>query len=245
MGGVCVKKGYGWVVYWAAVFIFACSPVEREVPAGGGAVVVVPEDFPVVALTFDDGPHAENTRRLLDGLAQREVPATFFLVGERLAGNEGLVREMAVMGHQIGVHTWDHVMLDERVSAEEFLSQMSRTRHALEDILGEGAYWLRPPYGIMTPELQKLEEGPLIIWSVDPEDWKDRDKERIVRYVLDHVRDGDIILMHDMFGASVDAALEIVDVLLERGYSFVTVEQLMQLRDVEPEAGKRYNMVRP
>ena len=136
-------------------------------------------------------------------------------------------------------------MLDEKVSAQAFLDEMTRTRRALDDILGEGDYWLRPPYGIMTPELQKLEEGPLIIWSVDPEDWKDRNKARIVNYVLSRVQDGDIILMHDMFGASVDAALEIVDTLLERGFSFVTVEQLMELRGVEPEAGKRYNMVRP
>lgn len=240
-----MKKGYIWVFYWMSVFVLACSPVERIIPAGGGMMMEVPDGMPVVALTFDDGPHAENTRRLLDELALREVPATFFLVGERLSGNEALVREMSVMGHQIGVHTWDHIMMDESVSEQEFIRQMTRTRKALEGILGAGDYWLRPPYGIMTPRLQELEEGPLIIWSVDPEDWRDRDKDRIVQYVLSHVQDGDIILMHDMFSASVDAALEIVDALLERGYCFVTVEQLMELRDVEPEAGKRYNSFRP
>jgi peptidoglycan/xylan/chitin deacetylase (PgdA/CDA1 family) len=179
----------------------------------------------------------------MEELAVREVPATFFLVGERLAGNEGLVREMAVQGHQIGVHTWDHVMLDEEVSVQEFRTQMLRVRQGVKDILGEGDYWLRPPYGIMAPELQKLEEGPLIIWSVDPEDWKDRNRERIVSYVLERVRDGDIILMHDMFASSVDAALEIVDELQNRGYCFVTVEQLMTMRGVEPVGGRRYNRV--
>ncbi len=242
-GGMGMKKGYGWIWYWAAVFVFACSPVDGCIPAGGGAMVEIPDGIPVVALTFDDGPHPEHTRRLMDGLAAREVPATFFLVGERLAGNEGLVREMAVQGHQIGVHTWDHVMLDEEVSAQEFLAQMLRVRQGVKDILGEGDYWLRPPYGIMAPELQKLEEGPLIIWSVDPEDWKDRNKERIVSYVLERVRDGDIILMHDMFASSVDAALEIVDELQNRGYCFVTVEQLMAMRGVEPVGGRRYNRV--
>ena len=205
----------------------------------------IPEGIPVVALTFDDGPHPENTRRLVEELAAREVPATFFLVGERLAGNEELVREMVRQGHQIGVHTWDHVMLDEKVTPAEFQSQMLKTRQSLLEILGEGDYWLRPPYGIMTPELQKLEEGPLIIWSVDPEDWRDRDQERIVNYVLDRVKDGDIILMHDMFGPSVDAALTIVDELQNRGYCFVTVEQLMAMRGVEPAAGRRYNSVKP
>lgn len=244
-GGVGMKKGCGWICYWAAVFVLACSPAEEYVPAGGGVMVEMTDGIPVVALTFDDGPHPEHTRRLMEGLAAREVPATFFLVGERLAGNEGIVRELAVQGHQIGVHTWDHVMLDEDVSTYEFRSQMLRVRQGIRDIIGEGDYWLRPPYGIMTPELQKLEEGPLIIWSVDPEDWKDRNKERIVNYVLTRVRDGDIILMHDMFGTSVDAALEIVDELQGRGYCFVTVKELMALRGVEPEAGRRYNSVPP
>ena len=240
-----MKKGYFWICYWGLVFVLACSPVERDVPAGGGAVVEIPSEPPLVAITFDDGPHIENTRRLLDGLAAREIPATFFLVGERLAGNEGLVREMDALGHQIGSHTWDHIMLDETVTLQEFVRQTTQTRQALEHILGEGDYWLRPPYGILAPELQRAADTPLIIWSVDPEDWKDRDKERIVRYVLDRVRDEDIILMHDMFEASVDAALEICDTLLERGYCFVTVEQLMDLRGVEPVAGRRYNRVLP
>lgn len=240
-----MKKGYAWLCYWAAVFVLACSPWEREIPAGGGAVVEIPSEPPLVAITFDDGPHIANTRRLLDGLAAREIPATFFLVGERLAGNEALVREMDAAGHQIGVHTWDHIMLDEKVTPQEFVRQMTQTRQALEHILGEGEYWLRPPYGIMTAELQRMEEGPLIIWSVDPEDWKDRDKARIVDYVLTRVQDGDIILMHDMFDASVDAALEICDALTQRGFCFVTVEELMQTRGVTPEAGRRYNRILP
>ena len=232
-------------MYWTVVFVLACSPAQRDVTAGGGAVVEIPSEPPLVAITFDDGPHISNTRRLLDGLAAREIPATFFLVGERLAGNEALVRDMAAQGHQIGIHTWDHIMLDEDVSPQEFIRQTTQTRQALEHILGEGDYWLRPPYGIITPQLQRLEEGPLIIWSVDPEDWKDRDKARIVSFVLDRVRDGDIILMHDMFDVSVDAALEICDALLERGYCFVTVEQLMELRGEEPMAGRRYHKVLP
>ena len=236
-----MKKGKLWLVYWTAVLVLACSPAGEVVTAGGGAVVEIPEEPPLVAITFDDGPHAVNTRQLLDGLSAREIPATFFLVGERLAGNEGLVREMAAAGHQIGVHTWDHVTLDSDVTPEEAAVQNARTRAAVEHILGEGDYWLRPPYGIMDPELQKQEEGPLIIWSVDPEDWKDRDVARIVEYVLGRVGDGDIILMHDMYASSVEAALKICDALLERGFCFVTVEQLMDLRGVEPEAGVRYN----
>jgi len=97
----------------------------------------------------------------------------------------------------------------------------------------------------MDPELQRLEEGPLIIWSLDPEDWRDRDEGRIVDHVLSRVRDGDIILLHDMYEASVCAALTVCDALLERGFCFVTVEQLMALRGVEPEAGVRYDRLAP
>ena len=241
-GGDGVKRGRFWLLYWSAVMVFACSPVERVLPTGGGAVVDLAGDPPLVALTFDDGPHPVNTRRLLDELALREIPATFFLVGSRLEGNEALVREMAEAGHQIGVHTWDHVMLSD-ISAEEFEAQVEQTRAALKELLGEGEYWFRPPYGILDPWLQAREEGPLIIWSVDPEDWKDRDVDRIVNTVLHRVRGGDIILMHDMYAASVDAAVEIADTLLEQGFCFVTVEELLHSAGVTPEAGKRYTSV--
>lgn len=217
---------------------------EESVPTGGGGVVRLPQGTPLVALTFDDGPRADTTGPLLEGLALREVPATFFLLGERIPGNEGLVKEMAAAGHQIGIHTWDHVMLSE-VTAEEFRTQTDRSRACLTALLGERDYWLRPPYGIMDPALERLEKGPLIIWSVDPEDWKDHNVERIVSSVLSRVKDGDIILMHDIYAGSVEAALAIVDALLDRGYCFVTVEQLMALRGVEPEAGERYTACPP
>ena len=101
---------------------------------------------PVVALTFDDGPRRSTTGELLDGLAQRGAHATFFLVGEMLEGNGDLVERMAAEGHQIGVHTYDHVWLTE-LSAVDFEKQVGRTRRLLTEMVGEGSYWLRPPYG--------------------------------------------------------------------------------------------------
>ena len=212
----------------------------RELPVGGGGVVELPVgDPPLVALTFDDGPRADTTGRLLEGLALREVPATFFLVGERIPGNEALVREMAAAGNQIGVHTYDHVFLTD-LKEGEYRDQMARTRGLLTAILGEGDYWLRPPYGILDENVVRWADGPLILWSVDPEDWKDQNRERIVESVVSRAKDGDIILMHDIYQSSVDAALDIVDRLRERGFCFVTVEQMMQLRGVEPEPGGVY-----
>lgn len=237
-----MKKKLALLIVCAAALGLVCRTGGESVPTGGGGVVKVPQDPSLVALTFDDGPRADTTGPLLEGLALREVPATFFLLGHRIPGNEGLVKEMAAAGHQIGIHTWDHVMLS-GVTAEEFYRQTGQTRDLLAGILGERDYWLRPPYGIMDPELERLEEGPLIIWSVDPEDWKDRDVERIVNEVLSQAEDGDIILMHDIYPSSVEAALAIVDALLDRGFCFVTVEQLMDLREVEPQAGVRYDAV--
>ena len=212
------------------------------VPAAGRAEVPAP--VPLAALTFDDGPRPDTTRRLLEGLAAREVPATFFLIGSQIEGNEDLIREMAAAGHQIGVHTYDHVNIAE-LSREDFDLQVGRTRALLAGVLGPGDYWLRPPYGLTSPAARSWADGPLILWSVDPEDWKDRDTDRIAAAVAGHTEDGDIILMHDIYESSVDAALRAVDILLDKGFVFVTVEQLMALRGVEPRAGVLYDRLPP
>ena len=209
----------------------ADMPLQMEVETGeeGGGV-------PLVALTFDDGPRAATTGPLLDGLALREVPATFFLVGNRVPGNEELVRRMVREGHQVGVHTYEHAILA-GLSRRDFDLQVGKTRAVLTQVLGEGDFWLRPPYGIVDDGVARWADSPLVLWSVDPEDWKDQDVDRIVAAVVEHVEDGDIILMHDIYHTSVEAALRVVDTLLNRGYCFVTVEQLMEQRQVEPEDG--------
>ena len=199
---------------------------------------------PLVALTFDDGPRSSTTGPLLDGLALREVPATFFLVGNRIPGNEDLVRRMAAEGHQIGIHTYDHVEL-KGLSRQDFDLQVGKTRALITRLAGDGSYWLRPPYGFLDRNAGSWCGGPVILWSVDPEDWKDDDVDRIVAAVVEHVSDGDIILLHDLFPSSGQAALSIVDTLLERGFCFVTVEQLMEARGVTPEAGARYRKIPP
>lgn len=197
---------------------------------------------PLVALTFDDGPRSSTTGPLLDGLALREVPATFFLVGNRIPGNEELVRRMAAEGHQIGLHTYDHVEL-KGLSRRDFDLQVGKTRALVTSLVGEGNYWLRPPYGLLDKSAEGWCGGPIILWSVDPEDWKDEDVDRVVAAVVEHVSDGDIILLHDLFPSSARAALRIVDALLDQGYCFVTVEQLMAERGITPEAGKRYRKI--
>ena len=167
------------------------------------------------------------------------MPATFFLLGSRIAGSEELIREMAADGHQIGVHTFDHVVVAD-LSRADFDLQVGKTRALLASILGPGEFWLRPPYGIVDASVRRWSDGPLILWSVDPEDWKVLDADKVSEHVCSHVQDGDIILLHDFYPTSVEAALRIVDRLQEEGYEFVTVEELLRLNGTKAEAGKLY-----
>ncbi len=191
----------------------------------------------LVALTFDDGPKRATTEKLLDGLSQRGVQATFFLIGKQIEGNEDLVRRMEAEGHQVGVHTYDHVTLT-GLCQEDFDAQVGKTRGILTEVLGHNGFMLRPPYGKVDSGVRKWAESPIILWSVDPEDWHKRDVQREVTHITTQVQDGDIILMHDIFPESVEAALRVVDQLHRDGYAFVTVEGLLAARGLYPENGE-------
>lgn len=226
-------------IFLVALAGLSLLPDGTSAPAGGGAMIEIPDTAPVVAITFDDGPRADTTSRLLDELALREVPATFFLVGERIPGQEELIRRMAAEGHQVGVHSYSHIRITD-LSRQDFQFEVDQTRGLLASILEEQEFWLRPPYGIVDDSVQRWADSPIILWSVDPEDWKDRNTQRIVNQVLSQVKDGDIILFHDIYSSSVDAAVQVVDALLERGYCFATVEQLLSYRGIAPENGQLY-----
>lgn len=197
------------------------------------------EDPKYVALTFDDGPRADTTGMLLNGLLERGAVATFFVIGEQVTGNEALLKRMAAEGHQIGNHTYSHVRL---LTAEKntVIEEVQKTEVILKNLLGEREFWLRPPYGMIDRQRSALIKTPMIYWSLDPEDWKLLDAAKVVDYVMGHVKPGDIILMHDFYPTSVDAALEIVDRLQAQGYTFVTVEELFRIQKVTPQTGVLY-----
>lgn len=197
-------------------------------------------DAPVVALTFDDGPRADTTSRLLDGLRERGAHATFFLIGEQIEGNENLVLQMAVDGHQIGNHTFTHHKL-QGSGRDTIIQEINKTEVALSTLLDGGEYWLRPPYGLINAEEKKWIQTPMVYWSVDPEDWKLLDAQKVTERVCAQVKDGDIILLHDFYPTSVTAALNIVDRLQAQGYEFVTVEELMRQKGTQPQAGILYS----
>lgn len=197
------------------------------------------EEPKYVALTFDDGPRADTTSLLLNGLLERGVSATFFVIGEQIAGNESLMLRMKAEGHQVGNHTYSHIRL---LTAEKNtrIEEIQKTEVLLEEILGKGSYWLRPPYGLISAKQAREVRTPMIYWSLDPEDWKLLHAEKVVSYVVAHVQPGDIILLHDFYPSSVDAALEIIDKLQPQGYTFVTVEELFRIQNVTPQAGTLY-----
>jgi len=216
--------------------------MEREPYLAVDSTALIPETK-YVALTFDDGPRAESTGRLLDGLAERGTKATFFLIGEQIEANAALVQRMAAEGHQVGNHTWSHVRLAESEDAV-VTEQLAKTDMALRTLLGEDDYWVRVPYGLIQDDQRPLFSQPLIQWSVDPEDWRLRDANKVTDFVLENVQPGDIILLHDSLEPSVDAALRIVDALQQQGYTFLTVRELLEKAGVTPEAGIRYRSVK-
>jgi len=192
-----------------------------------------------VALTFDDGPRADTTSRLLDGLQERGAAATFFVIGEQIPGNECLLHRMVSEGHQIGNHTYSHTRLTQ-VETNDMVEEIHKTEVLLKEVVGERAFWLRPPYGQMDKKRAALIETPMIYWSVDPEDWKLLDAEKVTKAVVSSVEPGDIVLLHDFYRTSVDAALRIVDQLQDEGYTFVTVEELFRIRGETPQNGTLY-----
>ena len=229
---------YGAILL-AVLLLAACGGGEDAVSAGGGAEIPDAAETKYIALTFDDGPRRDTTGPLLDGLRERGVSATFFVIGRQIPGNEDLLERMQAEGHQIGNHTYDHTRL---LTAEpdKVVEEIHKTEVLLTELLGEGDYWLRPPYGAIGKTRAALVKTPMIHWTVDPEDWKTLDAAQVTEHVVSHAEPWGIVLLHDFYPTSVEAALAIVDRLQGEGYTFVTVEELFRLRGVTPQAGCLY-----
>ena len=225
-------------------YLFVTQTAWREDALPADASADLEEPVKLIALTFDDGPRRATTTELLDGLAQRGVPATFFLIGEQIVGQEDLVRRMEAEGHQIGIHTYDHVTLT-GLNWADFDAQVDKTRQMLKNILGHNDFLLRPPYGLYDEGVQRKAGAPIILWSIDPEDWGDKNADREVAHIVSEAKDGAIVLMHDIYPDSVEAALRVVDALHEQGYLFVTIDQLFDARGIELQNGEVYNNAFP
>ncbi|MEV5527262.1 polysaccharide deacetylase family protein [Streptomyces prunicolor] len=193
-----------------------------------------------IALTFDAGP-SENSARLLDILKEKQVPATFFLLGKRhIEKYPELVERMAAEGHEVASHTWDHKILT-RIPPAQIRDELERTDDAIERITGKRPTLMRPPQGRTDDEVHKIcrELGLAeVLWSVTAKDYATTDSALITKRVLAQATRDGIILLHDLYQGTVPAVPGIIDALKERGYVFVTVPQLLSPGKAEP--GKVY-----
>lgn len=207
------------------VAILLCVPgmidYRSEAAAASGVV-----DSKKIALTFDDGPHPYYTEQLLDGLKERGVKATFFVLGKHVEQYPELVERMSEEGHLIGNHTYNHIQLTQR-NSETFKEELVKTSELIENLTGQEVQYVRPPYGTWNKKFEKELNMFPVLWNIDPLDWSSQNVSGIVQKVIAKAKDNAIILMHDEYKTTVTAALQIVDELQKEGYEFVTVEELL------------------
>lgn len=179
---------------------------------------------PMVALTFDDGP-GPRTSELLAQLEKYNAHATFFMLGQKVPSYPDVIKKMKSIGCELGNHSYDHADLS-KLDPAGIQSQMSRTNDGIRNITGSGATLMRPPYGAINSTVAANAGLPMILWNIDTLDWKTRNAQSTIDAVMNKVKDGDIILMHDIHTETVDAALKLIPKLQSEGYQLVTVSEL-------------------
>ena len=222
-------------VLTAISLVFSCAP---SVEAGN-----TKEAAGYIALTFDDGPSGAITEKLLDGLAARNVKATFFLCGYRIETFPEIAQRMAEEGHELGLHSNRHDYM-QHMTKEEALDDLAECPSILTESTGVSARLFRPPGGLYSQALlaASRELGlSVVFWSVDPHDWDKEKSSQVLPYLLSHASAGDIILMHDLTEHSVSAALSFIDTMYAKGYEFCTVSELAALSGETLSPGTYYN----
>jgi len=183
-------------------------------------------DIKKIALTFDDGPHPYYTLQLLEGLKERDIKVTFFITGANAEAYPEIVKQISDDGHLIGNHTFHHIQLTS-TNIKIFKREIISTNQVIKEITGEDTTYIRPPFGSWNKDLEEELCMFPVFWDVDPMDWCSDNVDSIVEKVVTNVQENDIILMHDQYKTSVTAAFKIVDSLTEKGYTFVTVDEIL------------------
>ena len=208
------------------------TPAASTVAKPKSSYSEVNVDGPFIAMTFDDGPHAKNTPKLLDLLAEKHIKGTFFILGENAARQPELVKRIAAEGHEIANHTWTHLNFA-KSSDEAIRSEMQRAEKKLVELTGVKPTLMRPPYGAMSlRQRQWMREEfayKIILWDVDPLDWKEPGVSVVAQRIIAETRPGSIILSHDIHAPTVEAMPAIFDALLAKGFKFVTVSELIAM----------------
>lgn len=196
----------------------------------------------MIAITFDDGP-GRYTQDIVNCLKQNNAKATFFVVGCNVDSYRNALKEADKAGCEIGNHSYSHRWLN-NLTKEEIKEELYRTDKKIENITGDATALIRVPGGLLNATVENTVDRPIILWSIDTRDWETRNKDKTVRTVLENVKDGDIILMHDIYEPTKKAACELIPELERRGYQLVTVSELAKYRGITLEKGKVYHSLR-
>ena len=196
----------------------------------------------MIALTFDDGPNY-NTSKIIDVLNKYDIKATFFVLGSRAINNKDILKKMADSGMEIGNHTYNHLLLT-KYDENKIRSEIEDTSEVIYSATKKKPKLLRPSYGSVNNKIKKVANMPIIIWDIDTLDWKYHNSKSITSRVVNKVRDGDIILMHDIYSASLNALSNIIPILQDNGYEFVTIDELFYYKGISLENGKVYGYAR-
>lgn len=198
----------------------------------------------LVCFTFDDGPYAPVTNKILDTLEKYNGRATFFVVGDRADTYSDEIIRASKMGCEIGTHTYSHVNLNS-LSVPEMQEEIKKSCDAISKYTGKNVKVLRPPEGAANDTVKANVGMPMVLWSVDSRDWDYRNADKDYKTVMDNVFDGSIVLMHDLYPATADAVASLIPELAKQGYKFVTFSELMKIRGVDVEPGEKYFSATP
>jgi len=196
----------------------------------------------MIALTFDDGPNY-NTNRVLDILDKYNIKATFFVLGSKIEGNEYILKRIVNSGNEIGNHSYSHLLLT-KYKEDIIKKEIGDTSNLIFDVTGKHPKLFRPSYGSYNNKIKNISNMPIIVWNVDTLDWKYHSSKKIAGRVINKVKDGDIVLMHDVYSSTSNSLDILIPILLDKGYSFVTVSELFYYKGISLEGGKVYGYAR-
>lgn len=194
---------------------------------------------PMLALTFDDGPNSKVTNKILDCLKENDSHATFFMVGDRMESRSDTVKRVYNEGHQIGNHTYSHKNL-KKLSASGIQEEIDKMSDIMYSIVGDRPTIVRPTYGAVNDNVKKYVEYPLILWNVDTMDWDSRNADKVYNEIMNGASDGAIILMHDLYETTGEAAVRAIPKLRDKGYQLLTISEMFEAREIQLQNGVKY-----